>query len=105
LELERYKVDNLPMNWTVVHAIDENSPLHGFTQDDIVAADIEIYVLITAFDEIFSSPVLRRTSYTYREVRFDAKFVPMYRESEDGLTTILEMDKLNTIKEVSKQKA
>ena len=99
LTLERYKVDNLPMNWTVVHAIDENSPLYGFTQDDVAAADVELYVLITGFDEVFSSPVLRRTSYTYREMRFDAKFVPMYRESDDGMTTILEMDKLNTMRE------
>jgi inward rectifier potassium channel len=103
LTLERYKVDNLPMNWTVVHAIDENSPLHGFTQDDVAAADVEIYVLITGFDDVFSSPVLRRTSYTYREMRFNAKFVPMYRESEDGNTTILEMHKLNTIKDIGKQ--
>lgn len=98
LTLERYKVDNLPMNWTVVHAIDENSPIHGFTIADMEAADVELYVLITAFDEVFSTPVLRRTSYTYKEMMFDAKFVPMYRESDDGMTTILEMHKLNEIR-------
>ena len=98
LTLERYKVDNLPMNWTVVHAIDENSPLFGLTEEDMETADVELYVLITAFDEIFSNAVLRRTSYTYKEMIFDAKFVPMYRESDDGKTTILEMHKLNEIK-------
>lgn len=102
LTLERYKVDNLPMNWTVVHAIDENSPLQGFSMDDIVAADMELYVLITAFDEVFSSPVLQRTSYTYDEIRFNAKFLPMYRESEDGRTTILEMHKINEFKDVGR---
>jgi len=103
LVLERYKVDNLPMNWTVVHAIDENSPLQGFNKDDIIAADLELYVLITAFDEVFSSPVLQRTSYTYSEIRFDAKFVPMYRESKDGQTTILEMHKINEFKDITKE--
>ncbi len=97
LVLERYKVDSLPMNWTVVHPIDDNSPLYGFTQEDVAAADVEIYVLITAFDDVFSSSVLQRTSYTYREMLFGAKFVPMYRESADGMTTILEMHKLNDI--------
>jgi len=101
LELERYKVESLPMNWTVVHPINENSPLSGLTKEDIVAADAEIYVLITAFDEIFSHPVLRRTSYTFREMRFDAKFVPMYRESEDGMTTILELHRLNEVVEMA----
>ena len=103
LALERNKVDSLPMNWTVVHIIDENSPLSGLNYDDIVAADVELYVLITAFDEVFSSPVLQRTSYTYREMKFDAKFVPMYRESEDGQTTILEMHKINEIRDMSGQ--
>ena len=97
LTLERYKVDSLPMNWTVVHAITEDSPIHGFTKEDIIAADLELYVLITGFDEIYSSPVLQRTSYTYREMKFNAKFVPMYRESEDGNTTILEMQKLSEV--------
>jgi len=100
LALERQKVDNLPMNWTVVHAIDENSPLHGFTPDDIAASDAELYVLITAFDEVYSSIVLQRTSYTYQEMKFNAKFVPMYRESEDGMTTVLELHKLNEIRNV-----
>lgn len=100
LTLERYKVDNLPMNWTVVHPIDESSPLFGFTKDDIANADVELYVLVTAFDEVYSSVVLQRTSYTYQEMKFNAKFVHMYRESEDGMTTVLELHKLNEIREV-----
>ena len=103
LTLERYKVDSLPMNWTVVHDIDENSPIYGFSKEDIVASDLELYVLITAFDEVFSSPVLQRTSYTYQEMKFNAKFVPMYRESEDGMTTILELHKLNEVVYVEPQ--
>lgn len=102
LDLERTKVDFMPMNWTVVHGIDDKSPLHGFTMDDIAAADAELYVLITAFDEVFSNPVLRRTSYTYNEMLFDVKFVPMYRESDDGRTTILEMHKLNEIVKIKR---
>lgn len=105
LELERYKVDSLPMNWTVVHPIDENSPVNGFTYEDMVNADVELYVLITGFDAVYSAPVLQRTSYTYQEMKFNAKFVPMYRESEDGQTTILEMHKLNKIKVLDSQGA
>ena len=37
--LERNKVDNLPMNWTVVHPIDAESPLSGFSEEDLRAAD------------------------------------------------------------------
>ncbi|HWB63448.1 MAG TPA: ion channel [Chitinophagales bacterium] len=99
LALERNKVDNLPMNWTVVHAIDENSPLYGYNESDYSHSDMELYILITGFDEIYSAPVLRRTSYTYKEIKFNAKFASMYRESEDGQMTILELHKLNSLVE------
>jgi inward rectifier potassium channel len=98
LPLERSHTDSLPMNFTVVHPIDENSPLQGFTLDDMKAADVEIYVLVRAFDDVYSATVLQRTSYTYDEIKFNAKFVPMYRESEDRNTTILELNKLNVYK-------
>ena len=100
LALERSRVDSLPMNFTVVHPIDENSPLQGFTFEDMKAADMEVYVLIRAFDDVYSAIVQQRTSYTYDEIKFNAKFVPMYRESEDRNTTILELDKLNEYKKV-----
>lgn len=97
LSLERSKVDSLPMNWTVVHPINEDSPLRGYAYDDLKAGDAELYILVTGFDDIFSSRVLQRTSYTYEEIKMNAKFAPMYRESEDGKSTILQMQKLNEI--------
>jgi len=95
LALERNKVENLSMNWTVVHPLDERSPLRGFTWEDMKASDVELYVLIRGFDDVYSNQVLQRTSYTYHEIRFNGKFIPMYRESDDGKTTILELHKLN----------
>jgi inward rectifier potassium channel len=96
LNLERNKVDSLPMNWTVVHPIDDKSPLYGLKEEDLKAGDVELYVLIRGFDDVFSNFVLQRTSYTYDEIRFNKKFVPMYHESADGRTTIVEIDKLST---------
>lgn len=93
LKLERSKVQNLPMNWTIVHPIDEDSPLLELNESDMRDADVELYVLVKGFDDVFSNVVLERTSYTYHEIKFNRKFVPMYRET--GTTTILEMDKLN----------
>jgi inward rectifier potassium channel len=95
LDLERNRVDSLPMNWTVVHPIDDKSPLAGFSPEDLKAADVELYVLVRGFDDVYSNIVIQRTSYTYNEIFFNRKFIPMYRESEDGRTTILELNKLN----------
>jgi inward rectifier potassium channel len=95
LELERTKVESLPMSWTVVHAIDDKSPFYGFTEADMKAADVELYVMLRGFDDVFSNYVQQRTSYTFNEIIFNRKFVPMYRESENGKQTILELHKLN----------
>jgi inward rectifier potassium channel len=102
LALERSKVESLPMNWTVVHPIDDKSPFLGFTEEDMIASDVELYVLIRGFDDVYSNFVQQRTSYTYDEIKFNGKFVPMYRESLDGKTTILELHKLNAYEEVIK---
>jgi inward rectifier potassium channel len=95
LALERTRVESLPMNWTVVHPIDDKSPLNGFSYEDMQSSDVEIYVLIRAFDDVYSNIVQQRTSYTYHEIKYNRKFIPMYRESADGRTTILELHKLN----------
>lgn len=95
LDLERSRVESMPMSWTVVHPIIESSPFYGFTEEDMKAADVELYVMLRGFDDVFSNYVHQRTSYTYHEILFERKFIPMYRESEDGTQTILELHKLN----------
>jgi inward rectifier potassium channel len=95
LNLERSRIDTLNMNWTVVHPVDQESPLLNFNEEDMHRSDLELFVQVTGFDHIFSNMVMQRTSYTYREIVWGAKFKPMYHESPDGSTTILELDKLN----------
>ena len=95
LELERSRIDAFSMNWTVVHPINERSPLLHATKEDLRHWDVELYVQVTGFSPVFSNTVLQRTSYTYQEIVWGAKFKPMYRESEDGNTTIIELHKLN----------
>jgi inward rectifier potassium channel len=101
LDLERTKVESMAMSWTVVHPIDEKSPFYGFTKEDMKNADAEIYVSLRGFDDVFSNYVQQRTSYTYNEILFNRKFIPMFRESDDGKTTILELHKLNVHKAIN----
>ena len=101
LKLERERIDSFSMNWTVVHPIDEESPLLNFGKEDLKTTDFEMFVQVTGFDNIFSNIVMHRSSYTYKEIVRGAKFKPMYHESADGATTILELDKLNDYEKIS----
>ena len=75
--------------------------LYGFTDEDMKNADAELYILLRGFDDVYNNYVQQRTSYTFNEILFNRKFVPMFRESDDGMRTILELHKLNMHKEVS----
>ncbi len=66
----------------------------------MTGANVELYVMLRGFDDVFSNYVHQRTSYTFNEIFFNRKFVPMYRESDDGASTILELQKLNLHKSV-----
>lgn len=63
-------------------------------------ADVELYINLRGFDEVFSNYVQQRTSYTFDEILFKRKFIPMFDESPDGNKTILELHKLNIHNEV-----
>ena len=96
LELEFAKANTLTLNWTIVHPITESSPFYSFSADDFANINGEILVFIKAFDDMFSSTVVDRSSYTLKEVVVGAKFLPMYHRSSAGSKTILEIEKLNS---------
>lgn len=95
LDLELSKINALTLSWTLVHPITEESPLYQFTKEDFANTVGEILVFIKTFDDMFSNTVAARTSYTFDEVVYGAKFVPMYQRNDDNSKTILDLDKLN----------
>jgi len=95
LELERRKVTFFPLAWTVVHPINEKSPLYGLTEQDIKATDGEILILLTAIDETFVQTVHARSSYKPNSIKFGRKFASIYNEVEDGRPISIDVRKLS----------
>lgn len=100
LDLEMHQVNSLNLSWTLVHPITESSPIYGFTESEFKNTSGEIIVFIKAFDDMFSNTVVKRTSYTFDEIVYGAKFELMYTRSMDDTKTILEIDKLNSFTRV-----
>jgi inward rectifier potassium channel len=99
LELQISKINALTLSWTLVHPINDQSPMYNLSQEDLKNYKAEVLVFVKAFDDTFSNTVVARTSYHIGEVLFGAKFVPMYNRSQNGTSTIMEMDKLNEMVE------
>jgi inward rectifier potassium channel len=98
LKLERNKVNFFPTNWTIVHAITEESPLFEQTEADLKEGEAEILVLIKGFDDSFAQTVHSRNSYLFDEIVWNAKFDIMH-ENEGHLTKI-DLRKLSDYKKV-----
>ena len=98
LNLELDKINALSLSWTLVHPITEDSPLYHFTEDDFKKVHGEILVFITTFDNMYSNTVAARTSFTFNEIVYGAKFETMYNRSKNNSKTILHLDKLNHYK-------
>jgi inward rectifier potassium channel len=100
LKLEYDKIAALTLSWTLVHQIDEESPLFSLQEIDYQNTKGEIIVYIKAFDEMFSSTVSVRSSYSFDEIVYGAKFQLMYKNNGDDSKTILELNKLNAFDKI-----
>jgi inward rectifier potassium channel len=84
LELERKRVSILTLNWTVVHPLDENSPLKDMTPEDLERTEATFAVLLKAFDDTFAQTVHSRTSYQHHDLVWGARFRPAFDRDQDG---------------------
>jgi inward rectifier potassium channel len=88
LLLERDRVNFFHLSWTVVHPIDERSPIYGVTKEELEETDAEFLIMLKGFDDTFSQDVHARTSYKAREIMYGRKFKSIIRTAEDGFTEI-----------------
>jgi inward rectifier potassium channel len=95
LTLERTRVAIFPLSWTIVHPIDEKSPLFGLTQRDLLARDAEFLVMVSGIDEAFSTTVHARTSYKADEIIEGHKFVNIYNPVRADGTVSIDVRKLS----------
>lgn len=96
LELERSEVLFLALTWTIVHPIDQNSPLYGKTAADLERLQAEVLITMSGFDDTFSQTVHTRYSYRFDEITWGAKFAPAFEISENG-DLVIEVDKVSRI--------
>jgi inward rectifier potassium channel len=101
LALERDRVAFFPLTWTIVHPIDEQSPLRGWTGEDVVECDAEFLILLNAFEETFSQTVHSRSSYKAAEIVWGARFRSMFEPADERGVLAVNIHKLHDIEPVA----
>lgn len=96
LPVERDNITYLPTTWTIVHEINNESPLNGFSPEQLVKLHAEIVILITYFDDSFNQEVHQVYSYTLNDLKVNYTFEKAFTFNENGVM-VLDHDKFNSI--------
>ncbi len=84
LPLELEQIHFFPLTWTIVHAINEESPFYGLSVDDLKKRNAEVLILVEAFDETHSQSVKEKKGYGGEEWLEGHVFDRNFRPGKDG---------------------
>ena len=88
LALSRSHTPVFALTFTVMHPIDESSPLFGETPESLAASQSELLVSVTGLDETMSQTIHARTSYLAEDILFGQRFRDMFAFTEAGRLVI-----------------
>lgn len=100
LPLARSNLPVLSLSWTLIHPIDEHSPLWNLSAERIQAEAPVLLVSISGFDEAISAPISDRKTYRPGDVRLDHTFVDILRDLPNGFVE-LDLTRLHDIQPLS----
>lgn len=72
------------LTWTLIHPIDANSPLHGWSVEQLAAARARIMVSVIGHDVTMAASVYAGYDYQAEDLAFAARFVDILRVTPDG---------------------
>jgi inward rectifier potassium channel len=84
LKLLRSNTALFALSWTVMHPIDQDSPLYGLSQADMMDRDMEIVVMLNGLDEIVADRIYARHAYWADEIVWNRRFVDVISATPNG---------------------
>lgn len=95
LKLERESITYLPTTWTIVHEIDDDSPLKPYSLEELKQLHAEIVILISFYDDAFNQEVHQVHSYLLSELLQNHHFEKAFMFNEEGIM-VFDHDKFNS---------
>lgn len=88
LDLVRTHNPVFALTWTIMHRIDEASPLRGWIENREAIGTAEIVVVLSGTDEESGQTVYGRWAYDTEDIRWDARFADILGVDSNGVRTI-----------------
>ena len=71
------------LSWSIIHVIDETSPMFGLDAEDLEAAQGSILIMIEGYDETAAQTVRARKTYMSSQVIFGHRYVDVLDDAGD----------------------
>jgi len=72
------------LGWTIMHVIDDKSPLNGETAESLQKSKTTFVLSLTGTDENTGQVLMARAEYTNADIRWNATFHDFLEEGPDG---------------------
>ncbi|MFZ3230657.1 MAG: ion channel [Pseudobdellovibrio sp.] len=66
------------LTWSVMHIIDESSPLFGMTHQELIDQDVEVGISVIGYDSTFSQSIHANCIYSPNDMIFDKYFEDVF---------------------------
>jgi inward rectifier potassium channel len=96
LRLERAHLPVFPLTWTLMHVMDERSPLYGYDAARAIAARAQVFVSLEARDPTLATLVHDIRSYAPEDIRFGMRYVTAVTTEDDG-TPVADLTKIGVV--------
>ena len=87
LDLVRSKNPVFAMTWTIMHRIDEASPLKAWIADHCASPGSDLIIVVSGTDDRTGQTMYGRWSYAAEDLRWNKRFIDILGQ-QDGIRTI-----------------
>jgi inward rectifier potassium channel len=96
LKLVRDRQVGMTRGWTVMHEIDQSSPLYGLDSAGLAKAEAELYIALTGIDDVTVQTIHTIHRYVDTDIRVSHRFVDTMQALPDG-TFLVDLSKFDQV--------
>jgi inward rectifier potassium channel len=100
LAVTRQRSPLFALSWTIMHPLDESSPLFGATHESLIAEDAEIIVVLSGIDDTFAQRIHARHTYSAEEIIWGKEFENVLTIEPDG-RWVLDYRKFHSLRDAA----
>ncbi len=96
LRLERAHIPVFTIFWTLMHVLDERSPLYGYDAARAIERDARVFVTLEARDPTLATVVHDIRYYAPEDIRFGMRYVDAVSTADDG-TRVADLTRIGAL--------